>query len=268
MTLPIDFRRDVETATNAVYAAWPQFCQRARASFAVKQRGTLLVDLDQPIPDADDIPYFTTEEVPVALGLQDGVDMIAIMSRVGTYNPESELVVTFHSVQHKQAQCLVLRSPPPEFEGVPIVTDCPDPRAATTFEELLDILNDIYFRADVDAMDTASRHVWRVMEATWQIQSNGFYGYFGNVGPKCCELLTALDAIASPVLQKVFSSVFALFPDGKPSAAHNELNLQLSAIINADEDAFERHDSDFYGIDEQIPAILWAYWQEQRSKTA
>jgi hypothetical protein len=256
MTRPADFQRDVEAATTAISSSWPQFCQRARAGFTAKRRGTLLIDLDQPIPDTDDIQYLTTEEAPDVLGLPDGVDMIAIMSRVGTYNPENELVVTFHSAEHNQAQCVVLRHPPSEFKDVPIVTDRPELGAATTFDELLDILNDIYFRADVDAMDTASRHIWRVMEASWQIQSNGFYGYFGNVGPKCCELLSALDAIKSPVLQRVFSSVCALFPDGKLSADHDELYLQLSAIIDADEDAFERHDSDFYEIDEQIPAIL------------
>ena len=266
MTLPAQFKRDIENATNSVYSSWPQFCDRARIAFADKKRGTFLIDVDQPIPNAGDVPYLTTDEASNALSA-DGPD-VAIMTRVGTYNPELELVVTFLSAQHGYAQCVVLRDPPTEYKGISIVTDHPDTSSAKTFDQLLDILNDIYFRSDIDAMDTPSRHVWRVMEANWQIQSNGFSGYFFNVGTECCELISALDAINSPILHKVFSDAFALFPNGKPSNDDDEFYSQLDTITDADEDPFDNHDSEFYEIDEQVPEILWAYWQGQRQQPA
>ena len=89
MALPADFKRDVEIATKAVYSSWRQFCKQARLGFSEKRRGTFLIDLDQPFASADDIPYLTTDEASNALGHEDG-PVIAIMSRVGTYNPEDD----------------------------------------------------------------------------------------------------------------------------------------------------------------------------------
>jgi hypothetical protein len=266
MALPTDFTRDIENATKTLYSSWPQFCDRARIAFADKKRGTFLIDVDQPIPNVGDVPYLTTDEASHALSA-DGPD-VAIMSRVGTYNPERELVVTFLSARHGYAQCVVLCDPPDEYKDVAIVTDQPDTSSATTFDQLLDILNENYFRSGVDAMDIPSRHVWRVMEAHWQIQSNGFSGYFYNAGTECCELISALDAINSPILHKVFADAFALFPNGKPSNDADTFYSQLDAITDADEDPFDNHDSAFYEIDEQVPEILWTYWQRQRQQTA
>lgn len=122
MTQSAGFNHDVETATNGVYSSWPQFCQRARAGFTEKKRGTFLVDLDQPLAPVDDIPYLTTDEVANVLGLQ-GIDTIAISSGVGTYNPEKEIVVTFHFVEREQAKCVVLGKAPAQYKDVRIVTD-------------------------------------------------------------------------------------------------------------------------------------------------
>ncbi len=118
MALPEGFRRDVETYTNAVYSSWPDFCRRARIGFAEKQRGAFLIDLDQPLAPPDDVLYVTTDEASKAMGLED-VSAIAILSRVGTYNPEREIVVTFRSIAHSQAQCVVLREPPSEYRVLP-----------------------------------------------------------------------------------------------------------------------------------------------------
>jgi hypothetical protein len=266
MALREQFKRDVENATNSVYSSWLQFCERARIAFADKKRGTFLIDLDQPIPRVGDVPYLTADEASKVLNV-NGPE-VAIMSRVGTYNPERELVVTFLSTQHGIAQCVVLRDPPAEHKEVAIVTDQPDSSSATTFDQLLDILNDIYFRSGIDAMNTPSRHIWRVMEANWQIQLNGFSGYFYNVGTECSELIAALDAIHSTILHKVFSDAFALFPDGMPSTDDDTFHSQLDTITEEDDDPFGDHDSAFYEIDEQVPSILWAYWQVQRQHPA
>ncbi len=100
------------------------------------------------------------------------------------------------------------------------------------------------------------------MEAQWHIQCDGFYGYFSNVGTQCRELLDALATIGSPVLQEMFYGAFGRFPDGQPSADDDEFDAQLSSITEAESDAFDQHDSEFYGMDDQIPPILWAYWQK------
>ena len=265
MTLPSDFDSEVEARTNAVYSAWPVFCRCARTGFAAKQRGTFLIDLDLPFDNAGDTPYLTVDELSETLGLHDVRD-IAITSRVGTYNPENEIVVTFKSAAHSRAQCIVLRLPPEEFRSIGIVTDRPNPRAATTFDELIDILNDLYFRTDVEHMDAPSRHVWRVMEAYWEVLSNGFHGYFYR-GAICCELLDALNAIASPALLKGFSGAFARFPNGRPSTDDNEFESQLARITDANPGAFEENDSELDEIEDQIPGILWTYWQGQQSST-
>jgi hypothetical protein len=267
MTQPADFNRDVETGTKAVYSLWPQFCLRARAGFADKKRGTFLIDLDQPLAPVDDSPYLTTDEAAKVLGLQAGRN-IAILSRVGTYNPEKEIVVTFFSVGRKQAQCVVLGAAPAPYKDIRIVTDRPVPTDATTFDELIQILNDLHSRSDLAEMDAPAQHLWRVMEAMWEIQSNGFDGYFSSVGPDCCKLLGAVNTIGSPVLQRVFADALARFPDGQPPSNDDEFYEQLSSITDSEPDAFEQHDSEFYAIDDQIPNILWAYWQNHHSKTA
>lgn len=104
------------------------------------------------------------------------------------------------------------------------------------------------------------------MEAKWQIQSNGFYGYFGNVGPDCCTSLDAVNAIGSSVLHNVFADAFARFPNGQPPTEYDEFVEQLSNIADSEPDAFERHDSEFYAVDDQLPTILWTYWQKIRSR--
>ncbi|MEM9351823.1 MAG: DUF4375 domain-containing protein [Planctomycetota bacterium] len=259
----------IDSASASIYAEWPEYCSQARTGFTNKRRGTFFIDVDKPIPQPSETPYLTTHEVSHLLGL-DGVSSVAISSRVGTYNPEQEIVVTLRSEKHSYARCVILSDPPDEYKHVVIVTEQPDPSVASTFDELLEILNDLYSRADssVEGMDTRSRNVWVVMQAKWQIQCNGFYGYLSNVGPESCDMLTSLKDIESSILRDVFAPVFALFPDGEPSADCNVFDSQLDAITDEDEEAFEGYDSAFFQIESQIPDILWGYWTSSRKEKA
>jgi hypothetical protein len=269
-----EFNAKMSAHTRAIQANWPEYRRIAADGYAENGRGTILVDLgDDSLAGSRGAarPYLNAEQVKERLS-----DPFSVLIRLDEYNPEREILFTFLDFESMAGQAIILgeredgvpcgrsfeempEGTPPLGDVVPpIVEDRPDTAAATNYDELLDIIHDKVTRSDEDALSADERAIWDILELKYEVQNGGFDQYFFNCGRPRKSVADALRRVGATRISDLFDRACAKVPEGRPPSG-GEVVLDLEEILNSD-DVWDKDDSEFYQLEEELPEILWRFW--------
>ena len=212
--------------------------------------------------------------------MADGLsDPLALLLRIGQYNPEREIVFMFADWDALRGQALILAEradgvPVPEDDPdelpplgqpvPPIVSDHPDPLLAKDYDHLLDLLGDRVSRHEdeMEGLTPDERTVWDVVELMGEVDNGGISQFFVNSGHYWREMAAALERVGAAEALAVFRKACAAMCGGEPPP--DDLEDLWDAIDESPpdcSDALEEADQAFYALEEELPGVLWAFWQ-------
>jgi hypothetical protein len=105
----------------------------------------------------------------------------------------------------------------------------------------------------------------QTFHAVWwfeaELNNGGFDQFFFNsAGDLSQQTLDGLRRIGAPKCADILQRACALFPGRMPPTDRDTRQDQLEVITDANEDAFESLDAEFYGYPDDIAGLLNAYW--------
>ncbi|GAA4463086.1 DMP19 family protein [Novipirellula rosea] len=105
----------------------------------------------------------------------------------------------------------------------------------------------------------------QTFHAVWwfeaELNNGGFDQFFFNsAGDLTSNTIEALELIGASACAAIVRRACALFPRSVPSQDRDTRQGELETITDANEDAFEKLDAEFYAYPEDIAGLLTAYW--------
>lgn len=251
------FRQRLSKVTELVRKDWPDYRARAGRAHSARGRGAFIVDVSSEFEGLPEkLPYYNKEDI------QQTLSDLALLLRVGEYNPEREVVFAVLDFSACEGQTLVLADEGVDRSLPPIVSELPDTSRARNVDELLEMLTDIVMRRDEASLDARERAIWHVMVLKWQVDNGGFIQFFGNEGERWLAVQDSLHVIGASKVSKLFRKVCSYFPEGNPGNGRKEFEERLDEVFNQYDDLWEKETARFYVISSEMERAIWRYWKQ------
>jgi hypothetical protein len=116
------------------------------------------------------------------------------------------------------------------------------------------------FTASFDELSAGDQILVTIWGLEAEVNNGGFdQYYFNGSGDQAWFAPTALRSIGAHRMAAIVERANALFGEGGPSRDSDQRQSELSAITEANEDAWEELDREFYEYPDDIAALLAAH---------